>query len=76
MQFFNLINRRLLGFTSSPLEFLCGACTVLALGFDWVIVVVDFVFFLRVGGVVVEFEVLEIELRIVLMRWILLFMKV
>jgi hypothetical protein len=67
MQFLDLVDRRLFGLTRSPLELLRRSCTALALSFDGVVIVVDFLFFVRFGGVVIELEVLEVELWIVSM---------
>lgn len=63
MQFLDLVNWRLLGFARSPLELLCRPGAVLPLGFDGIVVLVDFFFVFGFSGVVVEFEVLEIKLR-------------
>lgn len=65
MQFLDLLNRRFLRLARSPLQLLRSSRAILALGFDGVIVVVYFFLILRVGGVVVEFEILEVELRYV-----------
>ena len=67
MQFLDLVDRRLLGLARSPLELLRRSRTALALGLDGVVVVIDLLFFVRFGGVIIELEVLEIELCVVSM---------
>lgn len=67
MQFLDLVDRRLLGFARSPLQLLRRSRAILALGLDGVVVVVDFLFFVRFGGVVIELEVLKVELCVVSM---------
>lgn len=63
MKFLDLFNRGLLRLTRSPLELLSCPRAVLTLCFDWIVVVFIILFVLRVCGVVVEFEVLEVELE-------------
>lgn len=67
MQFLDLVDRRLLGLARSPLELLRRPRAALALGLDGVVVIVDFLFFVRFGGVVIELEVLKVELCVVSM---------
>jgi hypothetical protein len=67
MQFLDLVDLRLFGLARSPLELLRRSCTALTLGLDGVVVVVDFLFFVGFGGVVIELEVLKVELWVVSM---------
>ena len=67
MQFLDLVDLRLLGLARSPLELLRRSCTVLALGLDGVVVVIDLLFFVGFGGVIIELEVLKVELCVVSM---------
>ena len=65
-----LLNVRLLRLSGFPPQFLRRRCTLLPFCLYWIrnVCVIDVFFEFRVGGVVVEFEIFEIELRMVLVR--------
>lgn len=67
MQFLDLVDLRLLGLARSPFELLRRSRTALALGLDGVVVVIDLLFFVRFGGVIIKLEVLKVELCVVSM---------
>lgn len=64
-QFIQLHNRRLLRLSRLSPQLLCSTGSTLALGFDGIchVGIVHVFGVLRVAGIVVEFEVLEVELK-------------
>jgi hypothetical protein len=67
-EFVQLLDLRLLRLSSFPPEFLCCLCALLPLRLYWIrnVFVVNVFLDLRVGTVVIEFEVFEIELPVLL----------